>query len=112
MNDVCVVSVFTIKGGNPTELNTLATVQQTISKLITMAGFTSLGAIDHSFEPQGISLVALLEESHIAVHTWPEKGSAYIVITTCSSASDGFAGAASQYLTDVFGGTVNHQELA
>ena len=27
----------------------------------------------HKFEPQGVTGYALLEESHISIHTWPEK---------------------------------------
>lgn len=39
----------------------------------------------HEFEPQGISVVAILAESHCAIHTWPEedKRSATVDIFTC-----------------------------
>jgi len=32
----------------------------------------------HLFKPQGISCFSLLEESHISIHTCPEKGKAYL----------------------------------
>ncbi len=38
----------------------------------------------HEFQPQGLSLVYILEESHFAIHSWPEKGYIHIVIVTCS----------------------------
>ena len=37
----------------------------------------------HKFEPQGLTGVAMLGESHISVHTWPEKGMAVCDAFTC-----------------------------
>ena len=37
----------------------------------------------HQFEPQGLTGIILLAESHISVHTWPEKGEAAIDVFTC-----------------------------
>ena len=47
---------------------------------------TSLTLLDissHKFEPQGVTIVALLSESHISIHTWPERGSAALDVFTC-----------------------------
>ena len=38
----------------------------------------------HKFEPQGVTGFALLEESHMSIHTWPEKNIAKCDIFTCS----------------------------
>ena len=35
------------------------------------------------FVPQGVTGFALLAESHLSIHTWPEKGIAYCDIFTC-----------------------------
>ena len=35
------------------------------------------------FVPQGVTGFALLAESHLSIHTWPEKGVAYCDIFTC-----------------------------
>lgn len=40
--------------------------------------------LDHRFTPYGKSIVFILEESHIAVHTWPERGYIHIDVVTCS----------------------------
>jgi S-adenosylmethionine decarboxylase len=40
----------------------------------------------HSFSPQGLTLFALLKESHLAVHTWPEKDYVAVDIFTCGDA--------------------------
>lgn len=45
----------------------------------------------HKFEPQGLSAIALLEESHISIHTWPEcNGAALCDIFTCGTEGDPF----------------------
>ena len=37
----------------------------------------------HRFEPQGVTGLALLAESHISIHTWPESGYAAVDVFTC-----------------------------
>ena len=37
----------------------------------------------HKFKPQGITALAMLADSHLSIHTWPEKGVAYCDIFTC-----------------------------
>jgi len=38
----------------------------------------------HSFSPIGVSGVVVIQESHIAIHTWPEYNYVAIDIFTCS----------------------------
>ena len=40
---------------------------------------------EHRFSPQGFTLVWVLSESHLAIHTWPELGYIHIDLVTCSS---------------------------
>lgn len=37
----------------------------------------------HKFEPQGVTGLAMLADSHISIHTWPEKNLAMCDIFTC-----------------------------
>lgn len=37
----------------------------------------------HRFSPHGVSGVVVLAESHVAIHTWPEKGFAALDVFTC-----------------------------
>ena len=39
----------------------------------------------HTFNPHGISGVVVVEESHLAIHTWPEHGFASVDIYTCGN---------------------------
>ena len=38
----------------------------------------------HKFKPQGVTALAMLAESHLSIHTWPEKGVAKCDIFTCN----------------------------
>lgn len=55
----------------------------------------------HKFEPYGISGVVIIEESHIAIHIWPQYHYAAVDIFTCSDALG--IKEASDYLISAFG---------
>ncbi|MEW5742424.1 MAG: adenosylmethionine decarboxylase [Myxococcota bacterium] len=42
-----------------------------------------LHAARHHFTPHGVTVVLLLAESHLAIHTWPEHGFASVDLLTC-----------------------------
>ena len=46
-------------------------------------GFTILHKVEHRFQPQGLTLLYLLSESHISIHTFPEKEYLALDIYTC-----------------------------
>ncbi len=60
-----------------------AFVRTVITSAAKFAGAQLLNLITHHFEPQGVTGLALLAESHISIHTWPEHGYAAIDIFTC-----------------------------
>jgi len=47
------------------------------------SGATVIQTIHKKFEPQGVTVICLLAESHISIHTWPEEGKAACDIYTC-----------------------------
>jgi S-adenosylmethionine decarboxylase proenzyme len=47
------------------------------------AGATVVSKTFHRFAPQGVSGVVVIEESHLSIHTWPEKGYAAVDFYTC-----------------------------
>ena len=49
-------------------------IARTIREAGASAELTLLGEISHKFQPQGVTAIALLAESHLSVHTWPEHG--------------------------------------
>ena len=55
-----------------------------------LANAKLLRMIGEKFEPQGVTLLALLAESHCSIHTWPELGFAAIDFYTCGKEFDTF----------------------
>ena len=49
------------------------------------AGAVVLGARFHQFEPEGVTGIVLLAESHASVHTWPEAGLVTLDVFTCGA---------------------------
>ena len=47
------------------------------------ANLTVVAIQGHQFAPQGVSVVAVLSESHLSIHTWPELGYAALDVYTC-----------------------------
>ncbi len=64
-------------------LNDKDFVCQSLREAARKANSTLLNEICHCFEPQGITALALLAESHISIHTWPEAGYAAVDVFTC-----------------------------
>ncbi len=81
---------FEFQDGSAELLNDEAAIHKLLNKLVATAQLTPLEYTCHQFSPQGLSATIILSESHIAVHTWPENGRGYIVLTTCSSPGDNF----------------------
>lgn len=51
--------------------------------------FGILGKLRHDFEPQGLTLLFLLKESHLAIHTYPEHSSLDWELYSCRGEGDG-----------------------
>lgn len=66
------------------ELTETQNIERTLIEAAEACGATVLGVNLHKFgEGQGVTGVALLSESHISIHTWPEWGFAAIDIFMC-----------------------------
>jgi S-adenosylmethionine decarboxylase len=61
-------------------------IQQAFRDCVTECGATLLHIHTHKFSPQGVSGVAVLAESHISVHTWPEIGYGAFDVFMCGDA--------------------------
>ena len=48
-----------------------------------LANATVLNLMSNKFEPQGVTAIALLAESHLSIHTWPEARYSAVDIFTC-----------------------------
>ena len=61
-------------------------IQQAFRDCVETCGATLLHIHTHKFSPQGVSGVAVLAESHISVHTWPEIGYGAFDVFMCGDA--------------------------
>ena len=65
------------------KLNDESFLRCTLDKAAKLAKATVLNLISNRFEPQGVTAIALLAESHISIHTWPESNYSAVDIFTC-----------------------------
>lgn len=60
-------------------------IETTMEEAVDRANATLLHQVTRRFTPQGVTALALLAESHISIHTWPELGYAAADIFTCGN---------------------------
>jgi len=65
--------------------------ENVIRKIAKAAEVTILEISKYKFEPQGFTILALLAESHISFHTFPEKGIISFDFFTCGKVSPSIA---------------------
>ena len=80
------------------KLNDESFLRCTLNRAAKLAKATVLNLISNKFEPQGVTAIALLAESHISIHTWPESNYSAVDIFTCGQNMQ--PGLASQYLIE------------
>ncbi|MCC6776379.1 MAG: adenosylmethionine decarboxylase [Hyphomicrobiales bacterium] len=67
-------------------LDEIDLIERTLRRCVEAAGATLLHLHLHHFDPNGVSGVAVLAESHISIHTWPELGYAALDVFMCGKA--------------------------
>ena len=65
--------------------------EKVINDIAKAAKVTILNISKYKFEPQGFTILALLAESHISFHTFPEKGIISFDFFTCGKISPSVA---------------------
>jgi len=64
-------------------IDDLELVRQSMVAAARAIGSVVHGEAFHRYEPQGVSGILLIAESHLSVHTWPEAAYAAVDIYTC-----------------------------
>jgi len=64
-------------------LNDSTKIKELFDNICKKFNYTILNKTEHIFEPQGITILYLLSESHISIHTFPERNYAALDIYTC-----------------------------
>lgn len=68
---------------DPDKIKFVANVRTAMLCAAEKSNSTILKYFFHQFEPIGVSGILLIAESHLSIHTWPEKKYAAIDIFTC-----------------------------
>lgn len=69
------------------KLDDIGHIEAALRQCVEAAGATLLHIHLHHFEPNGgVSGVAVLAESHISIHSWPENGYAALDVFMCGDA--------------------------
>lgn len=58
-------------------------IETTLAEAVSMLGLTILEKCTRKYSPEGVTTVFVLAESHISIHTWPERRFAGLDIYTC-----------------------------
>ena len=64
-------------------LNDPARIERLMNEAARLSGATVVQSLFHAFSPHGVSGVVVVEESHLAVHTWPEYRYAAVDYFSC-----------------------------
>ena len=95
--------VCELSGCDPEALSDVNGVRLHLVQAAREAKATIMETAFHRFQPQGVSGVVVLAESHLSIHTWPETGYAAMDFYTCGEHTDPWA--ACEYAARAFRAT-------
>lgn len=72
-------------GCEPRALDDAVALGKLLRAAAEAAGSRVVAEVFHPFAPHGVTGVVVIEESHLSVHTWPERGYAAVDFYTCGS---------------------------
>ncbi len=75
-------------GCNAEVLNDVSVIEKSMIEAAQIAGATVINSTFHHFSPWGVSGVVVIQESHLAIHTWPEYRYAAVDLFTCGDSVD------------------------
>lgn len=90
-----------LNGCSAETLNDVSAVEKGMIEAAENAGATVVQSTFHHFSPYGVSGVVVIQESHLAIHTWPEYGYAAVDLFTCGDTVDPWV--SFDHLRQVFG---------
>ena len=73
---------------NPTLLDDLSHIKESMTAAALEAGAHIVGESFHQFQPYGVTGILAIAESHLCIHTWPEYSYAAADIFTCGTSFD------------------------
>jgi len=84
MNEYGIQLIAELNDCNPERLNDAAFLEKMVRSGIENSGLCLVRMLSHRFEPVGVTVIAIISESHIALHTYPETRHASLDVFHCS----------------------------
>ena len=66
-------------------LDSTVALRGALDAAVAAGRFTSLQTIVVPFSPQGVTACAVVSESHLTLHSWPEEGRLFLDVASCST---------------------------
>jgi len=79
--------IIEASGCDPKILTDANALKKILLEAARVGGMDVRSTYFYKFTPQGVSGMVIVSESHISIHTWPEKGYAAIDVYTCDTNS-------------------------
>ncbi|MBF6181329.1 adenosylmethionine decarboxylase [Nocardia otitidiscaviarum] len=98
-------------GVDPQLCDDLERLESALRKSLVAAGVTICDVVHKQFEPQGVTILALLSESHASIHTYPESGDIFVDVFTCGSIGSGATKAVELLKEELSPGSVNMEVI-
>lgn len=83
MNSLGCHILVEFSGCEASVLDDVSKIEALMIEAAEKAGATVIQSTFHHFSPIGVSGVVVIQESHLAIHTWPEYGYAAVDLFTC-----------------------------
>jgi len=81
-------TLCTMNGIDNVDLNNSDQLIPLLTSAISEANATLVDMLCHRFSPEGLSIVAILQESHVALHIYPEHHALFMDAFTCGKTAD------------------------
>lgn len=85
------------------DLDNFELLDKELRQVLSYTSVTIEHASSKKFEPQGVTILYLLSESHFSIHTWPENKACAVDFYHCGDRSKGNLAIAEEKLCDLFG---------
>lgn len=87
-------------------LDDVSAMEKHLNEAARRSGATIVQSVFHRYNPQGVSGVVVIAESHVSLHTWPEYGYAAVDFFTCGDRVDPYK--ALEYLREKLSARSSH----
>jgi len=77
-----IIDIFNIK--DIKKIETVNDIEILMKKIIEVGKLNVIGSLQNQFSPIGATMIYLLSESHLSIHTYPEKCYCAIDIYSCN----------------------------